>query len=734
MTMFLKKTFFTISTAVLLLSPYVLRADQNSASQKLSAPPEDRIVDEYYGLKIPDPFQPLEKLDDPKVQQWMKEQTDHARSVLDNIPGRKDLLAKIRDFDKRRTSKVYSLSVTDNDKYFYLKETPDDETGKLFTREGFSGKETLLFDPATFSGGSDKKYVITGISASENGAKVVISISANGSENSILLVMDVASKKIYPEKIDRCRFSNPSWLPDENAFLYNRLLPVVNPGQNPQNDSKVFLHVAGTDPSTDREIFSRSTDPQLNIRSEDIPGVEYNVKCGYLFAYVMNVDRRLTVYYAPASELTGTKINWKPLFRPENEVHDFAVNKSEIYFYTPKNAPHFKVMKTALARPDLLHAETVIPENPQAKLTSFVLTSDALYYTQSLNGVLSKLYRQEYGSKTSVELQPPFKPGTITLFSKNFLFPDIWIVIAGWANDFRRYRYDAAKNEFRKETLSSPAEYPEYSDLVVEELMVPSHDNVMVPLSVIYKQGLKKDGQNPAFLYGYGAYGKAVTPYFSPAMLLWTIKGGVLAYAHVRGGGELGDAWHTDGMKGNKPNTWKDLISCALYLDENGYTHSGKIAINGASAGGILVGRAMTERPDLFGAVIAQVGLMNPLRGELTPNGPVNAPEFGTVKSRGECMALIEMDPYINIDDNVPYPAALVTAGLNDPRVIAWQPAKFAARLAEASASGKPVLFYADGKSGHGIGNTKTKDFESMADVLSFGLWQTGHPEFQKKQ
>ena len=197
--------------------------------------------------------------------------------------------------------------------------------------------------------------------------------------------------------------------------------------------------------------------------------------------------------------------------------------------------------------------------------------------------------------------------------------------------------------------------------------------------------------------------------------------------------GQLGDEWHTAGMKADKPNTWKDAIASAEYLVKKGYTSPKKIAINGGSAGGILVGMAMTERPDLFAAGIPEVGLMNPLRGEETPNGPVNVPEFGSVSETDECRALLAMDPYLNIRDGVKYPAALITAGVNDPRVAPWQPAKFAARLQAATASPKPVLFLVNFKAGHGIGNTKTLSFERLADVLSFGLWQTGHPEFQMK-
>ncbi len=726
------KHSIALFTALILLAPIMAAgAEQNIPPARRSLPPSSPVVEEYFGTKVTDNFRSLENLKNAEVQKWIKEQSDNAKSTLQRIPGRTALIEKMQDFDKRKASKVYNLTITDSNRYFYLKQTPTDETGKLFFRDTFKGKETLLFDARAFFASSGKEYVINGVSSTENGSKIVISVSANGSEDSILLIMDVASKKLYPERIDRCRFASPSWVKDGSAFLYNRLQPLDHPGQNPQYDSKTFLHRIGSDPSSDREIFSKATNPELHIRSEDIPSVDFDRKSGYLFAIVSNVDPRLTIYYAPAAMLQEKKIPWKKLFAPEDDVHDFAATKDELYLYTPKNASRFKVVKTSLRNPDIGNAITVVPEDQQAMLTSFALTRDALYYTQSLNGVEAKLFRKASGDGKARELTLPFKAGTIGLTSKGFLFSDLWVVIAGWSNDYRRYRFDAAKNAFSMETLSSPAEYPEYRDLVVEELMIPSHDGVLVPLSLVYKKGLVKNSKNPTLIYGYGAYGKSITPFFSSGMLLWTDKGGVFAVAHVRGGGECGDGWHTEGMKTTKPNTWKDLISCAEYLEKKGYTGPGKIAINGASAGGILVGMALAERPDLFAAVIPQVGALNPLRGEESPNGPVNVPEFGTVKKPEECKALIAMDPYLNIRDHVAYPATLVTTGLNDPRVIAWQPAKFAARLQQATSSSKPILFFADDKAGHGMGNSKTKEFETLADVLSFGLWQTGHPEFQ---
>ncbi|NQU45886.1 MAG: S9 family peptidase [Chlorobium sp.] len=692
------------------------------------------VTNTYWGTAVTDRYRSLEQLSKPEVAAWIEQQTTHARTVLNSIPGRQKLLKKMASFDGRRKSTAYSLSITDSNRYFYLKRTPKDETGKLFFRDGFKGKETLLFDPESLSKENGQTFVVSSHSPSDDGKTLTISVSPNGSEDDSILIMDVDSGKLYPETIDRCRFASPSWTKDGKAFLYNRMRKVSGPEENPQYDSSTWLHRIGTDPAEDREIFSRSRYPKLDIDSADIPSVVYDKESGSLFGFVSTVDRRLRVYIAPLAKLSDPSIPWESLITPEDNIHDFAVKKEQLYFLTPEGAPRFKILKTQLAKPDFRHAETVVSEHPEGKIDAFTLTSDAMYYTLSLNGVDARLFRIEDASGRTTELALPFKAGSAYISSKGTRFRDLWVTIAGWSSDYRRYRFKPEAGSFSLETISSPASYPEYRHLVVEEIMAPSHDGMLVPLSLVYRKGITMNGKNPVLLYGYGAYGKSLTPFFSPSMLLWTANGGVLAIAHVRGGGERGDLWHTEGMKTTKPNSWKDFIGCAEYLVKNGYTRPENIAINGASAGGILVGMAMNERPDLFAAVIAQVGAMNPLRGEETPNGPVNVPEFGTVTIKKECQALIAMDPYLQITDTTPYPAALVTTGMNDPRVSAWQPAKFAARLQEASNSGKPVLFFADVDAGHGMGNTKSKEFEALADVLGFGLWQTGHPDFQPKK
>jgi prolyl oligopeptidase len=280
-------------------------------------------------------------------------------------------------------------------------------------------------------------------------------------------------------------------------------------------------------------------------------------------------------------------------------------------------------------------------------------------------------------------------------------------------------------------TLQPEGPYDHPADMVSEELQVKSYDQTEVPLSVQGLKTFKKDGSHPVYLVGYGAYGIVDEPFYSPSELAAVEHGMWLATAHVRGGGIGGDAWHRAGMKATKPNTWKDFIACGEYLIQNGYSAKDKLTGLGGSAGGILIGRSVTERPDLFAAACSVVGASDTLRSELTPNGPPNIPEFGTVKVKAEFEALREMSTYDHIVPGTKYPALLFYHGFNDPRVPVWMSAKAAARFQAATSSGRPVLLDIDYESGHGIGSTQAQLILRRTDLLAFLLWQVGDPEFQ---
>jgi prolyl oligopeptidase len=303
--------------------------------------------------------------------------------------------------------------------------------------------------------------------------------------------------------------------------------------------------------------------------------------------------------------------------------------------------------------------------------------------------------------------------------------------MSSWARALRISAYDPQTRRIDDTKLQPLGPNDDPADITSEEVKVKSWDGVMVPLSIVYKRGLKMDGSNPALMRGYGAYGITLDPSFNPMFLAWLERGGVYAVAHPRGGGDYGDDWHLWGQKLTKPNTWRDFIACAEYLISHQFTSAAKLAGEGTSAGGITIGRSFAERPDLFAAALDRVGVSNALRAEFSPNGPPNIPEFGSVKTQWGFEDLYAMDAYVHVRNGVRYPAVLLTTGYNDPRVPSWQAGKMAARLQAATASGKPVLLRVEYAAGHGMGSTKTQIEDEFADEWSFLLWQFGVPGYQ---
>ena len=722
------KTRILLLTAI---SAFFMQCTQHQTVEKPPLAPEKPVTDTYFGTTLTDDYQYLENTEDTTVMAWLKAQGDYAKTVLGSIDARQELLDKMYDFDSRRTVRVTNLSITDNDHYFYLKTTPDDDTGKLFFREGLGGTETLLFDPETFGNDSTVKYVINNILPTYDGEYLAFGVTPNGKELATLMVMKVDERQLLPDRVEQV-LGITSWLPGKNSFLY------IRTGSDNVSDfsfytqAKTCLHQINTDASTDTDFFSKEQYPGLGLGQMDIPVAAYDRDCDKVYALAANVDNRAQVFYAPGDQLGNDQIDWKLLFGREDEIYNWATNQKDLFLYSPKNAPNFQLLRVSLDQPEISKAETFIPEDPGQKLSGFTLTKDGVYYTRKLNGVQEKLYFKPYDGE-SRELMLPFVAGTVMVRSKGVEFSEVWVTLAGWTSNSQRFRYDLADDAFVLENLSVIPEFPEYKDLVVEEVMVKSHDGVEVPLSIIYKNGLKKDGSKRLLLFGYGSYGISMDPGFGPNTLLWCLEDGIFAIAHVRGGGELGEQWHKAGFKTTKPNTWKDFIACAEYMVDQQYTTPEKIAIYGGSAGGILIGRAMTERPDLFAAAIPSVGVMNAVRTELEPGGPANIPEFGTVKDSVEFLALLEMDAYHHLKEGVKYPPALITAGMNDPRVAVWNPGKFAARLQAINQDNNPVIFRVDYEAGHGIDNTKSRNFEELADILSFALWNTGSEKYKPK-
>ncbi len=303
----------------------------------------------------------------------------------------------------------------------------------------------------------------------------------------------------------------------------------------------------------------------------------------------------------------------------------------------------------------------------------------------------------------------------------------VLVALSAWTRATRPYAIDA-RGEVTPLVLAPAGRYDAPGDVEAREVRVKSHDGVEVPVSIVLAKGTKLDGRSPLLLHAYGAYGMVEEPSFSPRLLAWLERGGVYVNAHVRGGGILGDAWRRAGWKSTKPNTWKDGIAVAEWLIANGYTSSDRLAVMGGSAGGVFVGRAITERPDLFGAAVIAVGNVDSLRSETRANGAGNIPEYGTVTREDEFRALLAMSPYAHVTPGTRYPAVLFEHGVNDSRVDVWMPLKLASRLAGASTSGRPVLLRLDFDAGHGAGSSREQTLERLADRSAFLLVAGGRP------
>jgi prolyl oligopeptidase len=467
----------------------------------------------------------------------------------------------------------------------------------------------------------------------------------------------------------------------------------------------------------------------LKLAPKEIPSVAVEETFpDYLLGNASTVQNEMRLFYAPVSEPMSGKIHWQDLCRAsDNIVRGFVPQGDYFYAVTHTDAPNYKVVRTSVAHPDWAHAELVMPEGKES-IVSLGKSKSYLFivYTDGINDRIVK-YDFATGKQSDVKL-----PATGALAMS---FPD-WqsdvchVVMTSWAFPPTRYDYDAEHETFKKSRFNADAVYPGIDDVTSEEVEVRSHDGALVPLSIVYKKGLKRDGSNCCILEGYGAYGMSIPPTFSIRRHSLVLHGVVMAVAHVRGGSEKGETWYKGGFKTTKPNTWKDFIACGEYLCDQGYTSRAKLSGTGTSAGGILITRAITEQPDLFRAAVCNVGCANAMRQEFSANGPVNIPEFGTVSDEQECAALYEMDGVQHVRKGVAYPAVMGVAGWNDPRVPVWAPGKFVAAVQNASASGYPALLKVNFDDGH-FTEEKSVTFKNFASQSAFLLWQTGHPEYQ---
>lgn len=707
--------------AILIIIPFTLFA-------QFKYPPSRTVdsSDTWHGVTIQDPYRWLEDLKSEEVLQWFRAQADFTNDYMKDLKYTDKLYNEFLKLDSVQPDNIFRVRQV-GDMLFYFNMKTCDSKAKLYKRKGDSGTEELLAE----SGIWGKDYTISDYEIDPYQKYIAISASENGKEFKHAKIFSLEENRFLSDSLHGCfagfgagigniiYYQQPSW--DVHFTVL-------------QKEIIYKSHTIGSKSEEDKVYFSFDTNPEF-YSADDSYGpypISYNSDFKYEIIKVVNVSPFMEIYCRPAN--TGDA--WKKIISFEDEVGTVNGSGNMLYFVSLHNASNGKLMMMDMKFPDVKNATLLAVEKEMP--IDAAMGSDGGELSQSKNFLILPYIKNgvqilhdvvDFRSNTVSKI--PFPETTnlmyVTPFNKNN--DDVHIVRSGWISpmDFTYGNIDNPTEGENVFSFRNKTSYPYTNELVNEEIEIPGHDGVMIPMSLIYKKGLKLNGKNMAYVYGYGAYGLSSSAFFNTQYLVLANLGIVVAVAHVRGGGEKGESWHLAGQKQTKCNTWKDLNSCAEYLIDKGFTSKKHLVCEGGSAGGILIGRAITERPDLWACAIPRVGCLSMLRFENTPNGSANTSEFGSVKNINEFYALMEMDAALHVVDGTEYPAMLITTGWNDPRVISWQPGKFAAAVQKATTSNKPVLLYVDYTSGHFNSDDKFAQYLQYAQSFAFAMEQCGY-------
>jgi prolyl oligopeptidase len=533
--------------------------------------PAQNVPDVHWGVTVDDPYRFLEQVKDPAVMSWMKGQAEATDSILKRIPGRSTIVAALKEKESVGGTVISSIYRTKNNRWFYLKRSQGQSQAKLVWRDGVNGEEKLLVDPEQISKEMGKPHAVQSFHPSPDGKLLAYGMHASGAEIGNMYVIDVASGQAVLPPIDRVRFAAVSWRQDGQALFFSRLRPGFETMRSTErfaDTGRYYLDLKA--PNPDQLIFSGSKYPDLKLPNfatgyvQEIPGTD-------LAGMVINfgVDRRLAMYVAKLDQVLTGQAKWQEVFNQSADVREVDMGHGHVYLRSALNAPRFKVLKLKLSELDIQKAELVLPES-EGVLRAISVAQDALYVTRR-EGVNTSLLRLPIAGKGPFEKIALPLEGNVTV-SGSVDHQDLVVAVSSWTQALRRFVFTPAKAQFTRLNLAPPVEPVQRAEVIAKEVMVTSHDGVKVPVSIIMRKDAVLNGQNPTILYGYGAYGTTEEPSRSNNVMTWVERGGIYAFAHVRGGGALGSQWHEAGQKITKFNTWKDGIAAAEWLIANGYT------------------------------------------------------------------------------------------------------------------------------------------------------------------
>ena len=686
------------------------------------------VVDTYQGVAVDDPYRDLEKLDNPAVKAWASGQGQYTRAALDQLPGLAPLQKRLAALAATAGDKITQIQRSADGRVFFLKRRPQDATAKLYARAR-GEDERLVFDADTLTKATGKAHSINGYSVAPDGRHVALLLSKSDAEVGVIQALKVASGKMVGPAVEHIWGELPAtWLPDSKHFVFERSGdPALAYGKN-----QMFIRRLGSDGKDDVPLVGYQIDSGFKSRENDWLFVSVAQSSPFaLLSAVDGVNGVQRIQVQPRALFGRPGAAWRPVLDESNKVRNYGHSGRWLYGRTFDGAPRFRILRWDLSHPEAAPVEVVAQQD--GVIEEIGAARDGLYYVVR-SAAVAELFVLPHGAAAgrARKIALPAS-GSVTLASTDPGADGVIFTLEPWTAPMNLLSASLARplavdsGLIRNKGLA-------YQDVVASEAVCVARDGAKVPLSILMKTGLARDGSHPTLLFGYGGYGLTDTAQFSPTRMAWLERGGILAIANPRGSGAYGEDWYKAGRGATKPNTWHDMIDCAEMLIKEGYTSAAKLAIRGVSMGGVAAGRALTERPDLFKSAVLQVGMLDAVRGiTVSQNGPNHLLEMGDVNTEGGVRQLLAMSSYHQVVSGTSYPAVLILTGMNDNRVDPWMSFKMAARLQAATSSGKPVLLRVEEEGGHGMSGTLDQYLATTADYYAFLLWQVGDPDFQPK-
>ncbi len=665
-------------------------------------------IDSYFGTSVSDPYRWLENDTAAETEAWVKAQNKLTESYMQTIPFRQDVKDQLTGlFDYARVGTPIQIG----DLLFFSKNDGLQNQAVIYYRKADEKEARVFIDPNKLS--ADGTVSINLLGASKDHKYIAYAQSEAGSDWSVIRIREIATNTLLDDKLEWVKFSDASWKAD--GFYYSRY-PEPEKGTELSGDNKyhsIYFHKVGTDQSSDELFYRNDAKPNL-----------------YHYGNVTEDEKYFVIYAAEGTD--GFETFMKPLGSDKDLTKICAgfANKTTVidhknglfYCLTDVDAPNYRLVSFAPQAAAQKNWKDVLPE--QGSVLVGVATGGGFLFPEYLENVVSKIEQRSYDGSLIREIKLP-APGSVGGLSGTREKPKLYYSFTSFTYPAVVYEYDLATGE------STPFTKPELKftpeDYETKQVRYASKDGTEIPMFIVHRKGIELNGSNPTLLYGYGGFNISLSPSFSPSILLFLAQGGIYALANLRGGGEFGESWHKQGMKSEKQNVFDDFIAAAEYLIEQRYTRSSSLAIRGGSNGGLLVGAAMTQRPDLFAVALPAVGVMDMLRFQKFTVGKGWVPEYGSAdSSKAEFETLYAYSPLHNLKVGASYPSTLITTGDHDDRVVPAHSFKFAATLQETHRGQDPVLIRIETDGGHGAGKPVSKVIDEQADIWAFTLYQLG--------